>query len=279
MTSTRLITLCSLAMIFFAANSLLTRAALAEGTIGAGMFGVYRLIAGAVTLAILARATGAALGVFHKRHFVTSVALFSYILGFSMAYQWLDAGVGALILFAGVQATMFAGAVRGGEAVPPLRWIGMGVALSGLAVLYLPGAEQPAIAGVGFMLLAAIGWGVFSLLGRSSTTPLATMAANFIWASVLMVVIPWGWFDPTPSSLYGIVLACLSGAVTSGVGYAIWYAVLPQLRATRASVIQLSAPILALVGGAVFLAEPLSAMAIVAAVLVVGGVLVSLRAT
>lgn len=275
----RLVLLCMIAMTFFAANSLLTRAALAEATIGAGQFGVYRLIAGAVTLAVLVRLRGGHLALFQRAHIPSALALFAYMVGFSLAYMWLGAGIGALILFAGVQVTMFAGALRGGEQVPVLRWVGMGLALSGLGILYLPGAEQPNLVGVAFMVLAALGWGIYSLCGRGSRNPLAATAANFIWASVLMGVIPWGWFDPTPSTAYGIGLAIVAGALTSGVGYAIWYAVLPHLRATRASVVQLSAPILALAGGAVFLSEPLSLTAVVAAGLVVAGVLVSLRAT
>ena len=275
----RLISLCALAMCFFAANSLLTRAALADNSIGAGLFGLYRLIAGAVTLAVLVKLRGGALDLFRTRHILSVLALFSYMVGFSLAYLWLGAGVGALILFAGVQITMFAGALRGGEAVPLMRWVGMGVALSGLAVLYLPGAEQPPLAGVGFMMIAAVGWGIYSLCGRGSSTPLASTAANFIWASGLMAVIPWALFDPTPSTLYGVVLAVIAGSLASGVGYSIWYLVLPHLRATRASVVQLSAPILALIGGAAFLGEPLSPTAVLAAVLVVGGVMVSLRAT
>lgn len=274
----RLILSCTIAMCFFAANSLLTKAALAEGAIGAGQFGVIRLISGAVILALLVMLKRQRLDLFHRRHMRSALALFAYMFGFSLAYQWLGAGIGALILFAGVQVTMFFGAVFTGEAVPRMRWIGMAVALSGLAILYLPGAERPHLVGAALMLVAALGWGIYSLCGRGATAPLASSAANFVWASLLMALLPWHLFDPTPSTFYGIALAVAAGAVTSGLGYAIWYSVLPYLSATRASVIQLSAPIIALAGGAVFLNEPVGIAAILAATLVVVGVLISLRA-
>jgi drug/metabolite transporter (DMT)-like permease len=152
------------------------------------------------------------------------------------------------------------------------------VALCGLAVLYLPGAAKPPLMGVSFMLVAAVGWGTYSLYGRGSRTPLASTAANFIWASGLTAIVPWAVLEPTPSTAYGITLAVAAGALASGVGYTIWYAVLPHLHATRASVVQLSAPVLALMGGAIFLNEPLRLSAILAAGLVAVGVLIALRA-
>lgn len=202
-------------------------------------------------------------------------ALSLYLVGFSLAYGRLDAGIGALILFGGVQLTMFGGALIGGEVIPTRRWIGAAVSLAGLAYLVWPrgAANYPGVE-IGFMAAAAFGWGVYSLRGRGAKDPLALTAANFVVSvpivGLLLFVAPF----EIPAA--GTALAILSGAVTSGLGYALWYAVLASLGATRAAVAQLSAPVIAALGGAVILAEPVGAKLIIASLLVLGGIALSL---
>ena len=270
----RLILLTSLTMLAFAANSILNRAALAGGEAGPASFAAVRLISGAVVLCLLVvlRDPGRIRRAFNLGN---AGALALYVLGFSFAYVSLDAGVGALILFGGVQVTMFAGALIGGERVPRVRWLGAGVALAGLAVLVWPGgAVSLPPSGVALMAAAALGWGLYSLRGRGGADPLATTAASFLLAVPAGLII-WGVL-PDGMSWAGAGLAVTSGAVTSGLGYALWYTVLPGLGATRAAVAQLSVPVIAAVGG-LALGEALSGRFWIAVVLVLGGVGLSLR--
>tara|TARA_R110002124_G_scaffold106467_15_gene258339 strand:- start:347 stop:1186 length:840 start_codon:yes stop_codon:yes gene_type:complete len=266
----RLLVPVSLVMTAFAANSLLNRAAVAGGQISPMGFALIRVLAGAVTLAVLTRAPARPWPA--RANLVPALALSAYLIGFSLAYLALDAGVGALILFAGVQVTMLTGALVSGEPLPPRRLIGAGVALLGLAVLLLPGAQAaPGPVPVLLMGGAALGWGVYSLAGRRVRNPLAQSAANFILAvpMVALAALPFGWASMT---WQGAGLAVLSGAVMSGLGYALWYAVLPALGAGRAAVAQLSVPVIAILGGVVFLGESLSGLALLASAIVLAGV-------
>ncbi|SLN28482.1 EamA-like transporter family protein [Roseovarius albus] len=277
----RLFLLTALTMLAFAANSVLNRMALAEDAIDAVSFGAVRLLAGAVMLAILCfalrdglalRGPGRALGV---------VSLLLYIFGFSLAYDSLDAGLGALVLFGVVQITMFAGALVLRELVPPRRWLGAGLAFAGLAWLLWPGsgAEISPMHG-GLMALAGFGWGLYSLNGRRGGDALQATAANFIWATpvgVVLMLVTQGTQGIADASNSGIWLAVLSGAVTSGMGYALWYSVLPKLPAAVAAVAQLTVPVIAMAGGMVLLSEALTWQFVVAAVLVLGGVVVSVQ--
>ena len=273
MTGLRLLALTALAIAMFAANSLLTRAALADGAIGAGQFGLVRLAAGTLMLAGLVAVTKQRPKIFSAGRVPAVLGLWAYMVGFSIAYIWLDAGVGALILFAVVQATMFAGGLISGEDVPPSRWLGMSLATGGLVFLFLPRiGAAPEPRGAAMMVFGGIGFAIYSLVGKKSTSPLSDTAVNFGLATVLMALVPWGSIDATPYTTSGVMLAVISGAITSGVGYALWYLLMPHLGATRAAVAQLSAPALALVGGAVFLAEPMTLGAILAAALIMLGV-------
>lgn len=256
-------------MVAFAANSLLNRAAVGAGLIEALPFALLRVIAGAVTLGLLARAWPA------RTNVVPALWLAVYLIGFSLAYVALDAGVGALILFACVQVTMLAGAAIGGEALPARRLLGALVAMAGLAALLLPGtgavpALTPAIA----MAAAGVGWGLYSLAGRGAGAPLRATAANFMLAVPMLVLaaLPFGWGSP---SGMGVVLALVAGAVTSGLGYALWYRVLPALGAGRAAVAQLSVPVIALAAGALLLGEGLGLAAMLAAGVVLAGVAIA----
>lgn len=265
----RLGALTALAMIAFAANSLLNRAALEAGG-GAMAFAALRLASGAVILSLLATWRGGA-GWLVRMRPGGVLALSVYMLGFSLAYRGIDAGAGALVLFAGVQITMFGGAVTGRERVPPRRWLGAGLATAGLAWMLLPGSSAVALVPFLLMSAAALGWGIYSLIGRGATDPLGQTAANFVGAVPVGLA---GWLvGPGPGLAgSGIVLAVLSGALTSGLGYALWYAVLPRLGATRGALAQLTVPVIALAGGALFLGEAVTPRLLIAAALVVGGV-------
>ncbi|MBD3678015.1 MAG: DMT family transporter [Rhodobacteraceae bacterium] len=271
----RLFLLTALTMIAFAANSVLNRMALAEAGMGPASFALVRLAAGAVMLVVLARIGSRPLVLSGRARLVGMASLSLYMLGFSFAYVTLDAGVGALILFGGVQLTMFAGAVLAGERVPLLRWIGAGVAFAGLVWLFWPvGGAAPHPGGSVLMAAAAFGWGIYSLAGRKGGDPLAGTAANFLLAvpvaALAFALLPDGWTGP------GLALAVLSGAVTSGLGYALWYSVLPQLASTVAAVAQLTVPVIAVAGGILLLGEELSLRVVISAALVLGGIGLSL---
>lgn len=260
-------------MVAFAANSLLNRMALEDGQTGPAAFALLRLFSGALCLwALVARRSGASVPPFRPLG-VGSLVL--YVLGFSFAYVTLPAGAGALVLFGGVQITMFAGAVLSGEPVPLRRWAGAGIAFAGLVWLMAPGGDAAlAPAGLALMVAAALGWGVYSLLGRGAADPLAMTAANFVYAVPVAAVV--FALLPDAMSWHGAVLAILSGALTSGLGYALWYAVLPQLGAARGAIAQLTVPVIATAAGIALLGEVLTARFALATVLVLAGVLLSL---
>jgi drug/metabolite transporter (DMT)-like permease len=266
----RLFLLTALTMLAFAANSVLNRMAVGAGQIGAVEFALIRLASGAAMLGLLLALRGRVWPGLSGR--VPGVAgLLVYLFGFSFAYRGLDAGTGALVLFGAVQVTMFAGALLAREAVPGSRWAGAGLALGGLALIALPGAAAPPLLPLLLMAGAGLGWGLYSLAGRRAADPLAATAWNFLLAVPvgLAVALAAGLAQ---TSLRGAVLAVISGAVTSGLGYALWYALLPRLGAARAAVAQLSVPVLAALGGAVLIAEAPGWRFAGASVLVLGGV-------
>lgn len=277
----RLALLTALVMTAFAANSILNRMAVGPGLIGALDFALIRALAGAVTLAMLVavRQCGG-LPLLSSRRVPGALGLALYLIGFSLAYLAMDAGIGALILFGGVQVTMFAGAVAAREALPARRWIGAALALAGLAWLVWPSGEvalPPAASAA--MLAAAFGWGVYSLVGRRATDPLAETAANFVLAAPLcglaLLAVPGALVTATTP---GIALAVLSGAVTSGLGYALWYAVLPKLDASVSGLVQLSVPVIAMLGGVLLLGEVLTLRMLGAGLLTLGGIAYGLGA-
>ncbi|WP_281968530.1 DMT family transporter [Roseovarius nanhaiticus] len=273
----------AIAMLAFAANSVLNRAALIGGHSDPVAFGILRLMAGAAVLAPLIWWRGGSLRAVPggSVRAVGVFALLIYVGCFSLAYLQLDAGLGALILFGCVQITMFGGAVLSREPVPALRWIGAAIAFGGLAWLLWPGVGTVVPVGAGAMMAAAgAAWGVYSLNGRGTGDPLAGTAANFVWAAGAAVVLGAAWSLWPGSYLrvdaHGAVLAIVSGAVTSGLGYALWYRILPQLAASSAGAAQLSVPILATAGGALLLGEALTPAFAIAASIVLGGVALSL---
>ncbi len=268
----RLVGLTAIVMIAFAANPLLTRAALAGGHADSLGFALVRVVSGAVILMLLA-------GRAHGRAWLTAIrplniaALTVYLLAFSIAYLSLQAGAGALFLFGAVQITMFGGAAAGSEAIPLRRWVGAGLALGGLCWLLLPGAQGLPVGPSVLMALAGIGWGVYSLRGRAGGAPLDNTAASFAGA-VPLVALAWLLVPVEGAGLdgSGLILAILSGAVSSGLGYTLWYRILPDLGATRAALAQLTVPVIAILGGSLFLGEVPSLRVFLSCALVIGGV-------
>ncbi|MGI9389610.1 MAG: DMT family transporter [Boseongicola sp.] len=267
----RLLALTVLTMVAFAANSVLNRWALLDGETGPAAFQALRVFSGAICLAVLLTARSGVPKLFGKGRALGVGALLTYMIGFSFAYVVLDAGVGALILFGGVQITMFAGALLGGDRPPAARWIGSAIAFSGLVWLLWPGAiGAPPLLPSALMAAAALGWGIYSLVGRKATDPLAESGANFICAAPLALLV---WIIvPDDMTATGALLAILSGAVTSGLGYALWYSVLPRLDTAVAALAQLTVPVIAVLGGVILLSETATTRLILASIVVLGGV-------
>jgi drug/metabolite transporter (DMT)-like permease len=268
----KLFLLTSLTMLAFAANSVLTRFALADHLIGPAAFAMVRVGAGALMLGVLVFWKERRVADFSEVSALSVLGLATYVLGFSYAYISLETGIGALILFGGVQITMFAGALISGER--PSRWrvIGALVAMAGLVYLLQPSARAPDIKGSILMGVAAAGWGYYSLYGRKVGKPLQATAGNFLLALPLALLVGLTFGDAQSPALTGIALAIIAGAITSGLGYALWYGVLPKLDATLAAVAQLTVPMIALAGGVLFLSEALTLQFTIASALILGGV-------
>lgn len=273
----RLILLTALTMAAFAGNSIPNRLAVGQSGMDPASFALIRVAAGAVVLVgLLMLRQGA-------RPRVTAgtlpgvAGLVIYLGAFSVAYVGLAAGTGALILFGMVQITMFAGAVLGGQTIAPMRVLGAAVAFAGLLALLWPGTSPVALIPALVMATAGVGWGIYSLAGGGNTDALAGTAVNFVLAVPVMTLF-WAGMGAAPLIGPGVWLAVVSGAVTSGLGYALWYAILPGLGAQRAAVAQLTVPVIAAAGGALLLGEGLGWRFMLAALLVLGGVaLASLR--
>lgn len=274
--SLRTLLLTTLAMLAFAGNSLLCRLALGQQLIDAASFATVRTIAGAATLGLIMLPRWRASG-FSRPDWRAVVALFVYMVFFSFAYISLSAGTGALILFGAVQLIMFFVALRGGERFSLLSWFGLAVAASGLVYLVSPGLTAPDPVGAMLMTVAGIAWGLYSLSGRNAAIPLEATANNFVFALPLVFLVSLFFVDQLNSSTEGLVLAVASGAITSGLGYVIWYAALRTLPATRAATVQLSVPAIAALGGVLFLAEPVSLRLAIASAATLGGIWLVLR--
>lgn len=268
--------LAAVAMTAFAANSLLCRAALGAGAVDALTFTTVRLVSGALVLALLARgrARGGVAG------WRLGGALFFYAVGFSLAYTRITAAVGALLLFGAVQVTMIGAGLVAGERPLLREWLGLALALGGLVGLTFPGLAAPDPIGAAFMLAAGVGWGTYSLGARSSGEPLVANAASFACSVPLALVAQavGFWTMPPRVTATGLALAVVSGAVTSGLGYAIWYAAVRGLTAAQAAIVQLSVPPLAALGAVALLGETLGLRLIVSGVAVLGGIAVAFAA-
>ena len=267
-----LVALTALVMAAFAANSVLARLALRTTAIDAATFSAVRLGAGAAVLVLVARGRGGG-------SWPSALALFVYAAAFSFAYLALSAGAGALVLFGAVQLTMTGWGLAHGERLTATQWAGLAAAVAGLVALLAPGAEAPPLLPALLMAAAGAAWGAYSLRGRGSRSPVAESAGNFLRASVLgaALLAVAGAGGAVRLDGPGLAYAVASGAVTSGLGYVAWYAVLPALRATTAATVQLSVPVLAALGGAALLAEPVTARLAVASVVTLGGIAVVVR--
>jgi len=271
----RIVLATAAALVAFAANSLLCRAALGGGRADAASFTGLRLASGAAVLILLSRGTGGARG----GSWPSAAALFVYAAAFSFAYFFLSAGVGALLLFGAVQVTMIGAGIAAGERPAPSVWAGLVLALGGLVHLSSRGAHVPSPGGTALMLSAGVAWGVYSLRGRRAGPPLPATADNFRRAAPLAALV-WilsalgGGMHLTPA---GAALAVTSGVITSGLGYVAWYAALPHLTAARAAVLQLSVPVLAATGGVLLLGEVLTARLVVAGTAILAGIALATR--
>jgi drug/metabolite transporter (DMT)-like permease len=268
----RLALLTALTMIAFAANSVINRAALADGAIGPASFAVLRLASGAVVLAVILWMQGAFRGGVRIRPRTDAVAgLALYAIGFSFAYSVLEAGLGALLLFGMVQITMFAGAVVQGNRPKPLQWMGAVIGLFGLGYVLNPSTSGIDLYGAALMIVSGFGWGIYSLAGQKVEQALVATAASFVCATPIALIV---WFI-TSAEVYsnkGIALACLSGGVTSALGYILWFYVLPRLQTGTAAVAQLTVPLIAMAGGMAFLGEVWTLDFTIASALVLGGI-------
>lgn len=271
--------LTALTMVAFAANSVLCRLALQTTEIDPATFTSVRLAVGALALWLIVRLrTRSAPG----GSWASASALFVYAAAFSFAYLSLTTGTGALVLFGAVQLTMIGWGLARGERLSGLQTLGLAAALGGLVYLVLPGLEAPPLGAALLMAAAGVAWGVYSLRGRGSRSPVADSAGNFARAvpmavglSVLLLVLPGA---AVRADGMGLAYAIFSGSVTSGLGYVVWYAVLPALRATSAATVQLSVPVLAALGGVALVGEAITLRLVLASLLTLGGIALVLRA-
>jgi len=257
-------------MIAFAANSLLCRAALQHDSIDAASFTAIRLASGALMLWLVVRLRGGTLS--GGGNWLSALALFVYAAGFSFAYGSLPAATGALLLFGAVQATMIGHGVWSGERLVRLQLVGLLLAFAGLVGLILPGLSAPPLYGSILMLGAGVAWGVYSLRGKGAGDPTQVTAGNFLRAVPIAMVLNVFMLHGTSPDNAGFWYAVSSGALASGIGYAIWYTALPGLKATHAATVQLSVPVIAALGGIVFLGESMTLRMLVASVSILGGI-------
>lgn len=268
----RIFLLTVLAMTAFAANSLLCRMALKHTPIDAASFTTIRLVSGALMLALIVKWRGEALG----GNWRSALALFTYAAAFSFAYLTLAAATGALLLFGAVQATMLGYGFYKGERFSRRQSVGLICALGGLTGFLLPGASMPPLAGALLMLTAGIAWGIYSLRGTAgrgkSCDPTCATAGNFVRAALLALLLSISQLPAISLPTTGLIAATASGALASGLGYAVWYTALRELKASSAATVQLSVPIIAALGGLIFLNEALTLRLILAACAILGGI-------
>ncbi len=267
-----LISTAVLAVTAFAANSILCRLALGRQDIDPAGFTAVRLTSGAVMLAFITLTLGRTRETRSKGSWTSAAALFLYAVMFSFAYLRLDVAAGALILFAAVQVTMILSGLARGERPRPLHWLGLGTALAGLLVLLSPGLTAPSMAGSTMMAAAGVAWGAYSLRGRGSGDPLGMTAGNFFRSVPMVLAVAAVSCEGVRLSSGGVMLAAASGALASGAGYVLWYATLRRISATRAACMQLTVPVIAAIGGIVFLGESISLRLALSGPIILGGV-------
>jgi drug/metabolite transporter (DMT)-like permease len=266
----RIFLLTSLAMTAFASNSLLCRLALKQTAIDPATFTFVRVFSGAIALWLVTKMRGISLN--QSGNWPSALALFVYAAAFSFAYVGLPAGTGALLLFAAVQATMILWGFHKGERLDLFQVFGLIVALAGLVLLVFPSLSAPPLIGSMLMLSAGVAWGIYSVRGKVAGDPTAVTTGNFVRAVLFVAAGSLAWISHAHVDVAGIGYAIISGAITSGLGYVIWYSALPGLRATSAATVQLSVPVLAAAGGILLLGEPITLRYVFASVAVLGGI-------
>ncbi|MFT6464726.1 MAG: drug/metabolite transporter (DMT)-like permease [Halopseudomonas sp.] len=266
----RFVLLTCLAMLAFAGNSLLCRLALRDTDIDPASFTAIRIVSGALTLLVLlfARTRSKAMA----GNWRSALALFVYAAAFSLAYVHLQAGAGALLLFGAVQLTMTGWGLVRGERLRTVQTLGLILAVAGLLILLLPGADAPPLLGGSLMLVSGLAWGIYSLIGRGAGDPLAATAGNFLRAMPFALLLLVPFFGSLSVDAPGLIYALLSGALTSGVGYALWYSALKGLTAIQGASVQLSVPIIAALAGALLLNESITVRLVLVAVMTLGGI-------
>lgn len=270
--SARTLLLTAFAMLAFAANSLLCRLALQQQPIiDPASFGSVRLASGALALGLIVRMQSGH-GAPARPDWLAAAMLFAYVACFSFAYLTLSAGTGALILFGAVQVTMLGAGLRAGESFRPVAWAGLLLAVGGLVYLVSPGLSAPPLVGAVLMAAAGVAWGAYSLRGRGVPDPLAATASNFLRATPFALGLSLLTAAGAHASPAGVALAIVSGALTSGIGYVVWYAALKGLSAMRAATVQLSVPPIAAFGGALLLAETITPRLALASAAILGGI-------
>lgn len=262
----------ALAVIAFAANSIICRMALGRGAIDPTSFTTIRLVSGALVLMVIAAMVRKQGRDRHPGNWLSALVLFGYAATFSYAYVSLTTGTGALILFGTVQATILTAGVISGERPPLLAWCGIAIAMLGLVYLVLPGLAAPPLAGAALMVIAGISWGIYSIRGRDQKNPAAVTSDNFLRSAPIALGLSLALIYYMDISYQGALLAITSGALTSGVGYVLWYAALRNLTATMAASVQLLAPMLAASGGVLLMSEPITLRLVIASILMIGGV-------
>ena len=270
MSYARIVALTSLAMIAFASNSLLCRVALKHTSIDAASFTSIRLVSGAVMLWLVVRINRSSQA--GRGNWRSAFALFAYAAGFSFAYVSLPAATGALLLFGAVQATMIGHGIWVGERLLGLQLVGLVLALGGLVGLLLPGLSAPPLLGSLLMLGAGVAWGIYSLRGKGAGDPTQVTAGNFLRAVPIAAALNVLMHDSASPDSAGFWYAVSSGALASGIGYAIWYTALPALKATTAATVQLSVPVIAALGGILLLGESVTLRLVLASVAILGGI-------
>lgn len=270
MSRLRIVALIALAMIAFAGNSLLCRLALKDTAIDAASFTTLRLLSGAVMLWLVVRLRGGARS--GAGSWLSALALFAYAAGFSFAYLSLPAATGALLLFGAVQATMIGHGLWRGERLRGAQTVGLVLALGGLVGLLLPGLSAPPMFGSVMMLGAGAAWGIYSLRGRGAGDATRVTAGNFLRAVPIAVALSLLMLDKASVDGAGLLYAVASGALASGLGYAIWYTALPAIKATTAATVQLSVPVIAALGGILFLGEAITLRLALASMAILGGI-------
>ncbi|MEX0283001.1 MAG: DMT family transporter [Paracoccaceae bacterium] len=269
----RLFLLTSLTMVAFAANSILNRVAVDSGSVDAGPFAVIRVLSGAVMLLALVMMQNRQMQFATPRRLVGAGSLTLYMVGFSLAYRSLDAGLGALLAFGAVQIAIFAISAARGQPATQRQILGSAVAFAGLVwVLWPSGGQGNDLVGVIAMTLAGLGWAIYTLAGREEPDPLAGTAANFIVALPLTTIAVLIFAEGSTVTTAGVGWAVLSGAVTSGLGYALWYSIVPRMAPAIAAVVMLSVPVIALAAGILLLGEVATLRLVGGALLVIGGI-------